>query len=84
MTDHEAVLRNYIKSVNAVAALFGAEFNQVVAFEDFKIAMQKEILATSAYIDSLKEQGFTVPTGLEARNLEQAKVYLEHKVQAAD
>lgn len=78
MTDHEQVLRNYVNSVNAVAALFGPSFSERVSFDEFKVAMQKEILSTAAYVASLKEQGFNPPAGLESRNNEQAKLYFPH------
>lgn len=84
MTDHAQVLRDYVDSFEAVAALFGSDFKDSVTFKEFSIAMQKEILATAAYIASLKEQGFTAPAGLEARNNEQARIYFPHGISVAD
>lgn len=84
MTDHEKVLREYVDSVNAVSALFGPSRDQRVAYDDFAVAMQREVLATAAYTSSLKEQGWSVPGGLEERNYEQAKVYFPHGIETTN
>ena len=78
MTDHAQVVREYVDSVEAVSALFGPDRYEMVNFKEFSVAMQREVLATAAYVASLKEQGFAVPYGLEERNREQAKIYFPH------
>jgi hypothetical protein len=50
----------------------------MVAYDDFAVAMQREVLATAAYIALLREQGWNVPGGLEERNNWQAKIYFPH------
>jgi hypothetical protein len=78
MTDHNGVLREYIDSVKGVSASFGPNCDQMVSHGEFAVAMQREVLATAAYIALLREQGWNVPGGLEERNNWQAKIYFPH------
>ena len=66
MTDHAQVLRKYVDSVDAVAALFGSDLSERVGFGELSVAMQREVLgAGAAFVASIKGQGFAVPGGLD-------------------
>ena len=78
MTDDAQVVRQYVDSVEAVSALFGPDRSEMVNFKKFSVAIQREVLAMAAYIDSLNGLGFAVPYGLEERNRKQATIYFPH------
>ena len=50
MTDYAQVPRNYVDAFNATSNLFGEDKSKLVPFQEFKIAMQNEVMATKAYI----------------------------------
>lgn len=71
--DHIQVLRNYVTTHESISNLF--EHGKLISIQEFQYLDKEHVKATAQYIKSLKQQGFSVPEGLEEVNKSDLKRY---------